>query len=88
MNGYVYILRSLKNGRFYIGSTNDVNRRFVEHKLGRCITTKKMLPVELAFFQEYDSLKIAKGIEYKLKKLKRKDIIERIIREGRIQMGP
>jgi hypothetical protein len=31
MKGYIYILQSLKNQRFYIGSTNDLERRVVEH---------------------------------------------------------
>ncbi|MBI2096105.1 MAG: GIY-YIG nuclease family protein, partial [Candidatus Taylorbacteria bacterium] len=28
---YVYVLRSLKNGRFYIGCTNNLERRIFEH---------------------------------------------------------
>lgn len=35
---------------------------------------------------EYPSIVEAKRIEYRLKKLKRKDIIERIITEGKITM--
>jgi len=32
---YVYILRSLKTGRFYIGHTDDLARRMEEHNTGR-----------------------------------------------------
>ena len=46
-----------------------------------------MIPWELKFFKEYDSLTEARKIEYKLKKLKRKDIIKKIIEEQKIYMG-
>ena len=32
---YVYILRSLKSGRLYIGHTSDLQRRLAEHNEGR-----------------------------------------------------
>jgi putative endonuclease len=32
---YVYILRSLKTDRFYIGHTDDLARRMEEHNTGR-----------------------------------------------------
>jgi putative endonuclease len=32
---YVYILQSLKTGKFYIGHTNDLTRRVEEHNTGR-----------------------------------------------------
>ncbi len=32
---YVYILRSLKTERFYIGHTDDLSRRMEEHNTGR-----------------------------------------------------
>jgi len=31
---YVYILKSLKNNRFYCGHTDDLKRRFIKHKAG------------------------------------------------------
>jgi len=39
MSAYVYILQSLKNSRFYIGSTTDLNRRLQEHLSGRSTYT-------------------------------------------------
>jgi len=83
---FVYILRG-KNGRFYIGSTNNLERRFAEHQSGKSKYTSENLPIELVFKQEYQSILIARKIEYKLKRFKRKDIIEKIIREGTIKMG-
>ena len=87
MKGFVYILQSLKNGRYYIGSTNDVKRRFEEHCRGHVAATKYLLPLELKFFQEYESIELARKIEYRLKKFKSKKIIERIILEKEIKIS-
>jgi len=84
MDGYVYILRSIRNRRFYIGSTDNIERRLKEHKEGMCHTTKRFLPVELVLYQKYDSLTRARDIELRLKRMKRKDIIQRIVNEGKI----
>ena len=37
--------------------------------------------MELVFSQEYETIKLARQIEFKLKRLKRKDFIEKIIKE-------
>jgi predicted GIY-YIG superfamily endonuclease len=43
---YVYFLE-LKNGDIYVGSTNDLRRRFASHQQGHVISTSKYLPVVL-----------------------------------------
>ncbi len=52
---YVYVLRSMKDGQFYIGSTNDIRRRLGEHQQGKNISTAKRLPVELLYFEGHRS---------------------------------
>jgi len=42
--------------------------------------------IELVFFQKFPNLKEARRIESKIKKLKRKDYIEKIIKEGYIKI--
>jgi putative endonuclease len=84
MIGYVYILQSAKNGRFYIGSTGDVNRRLIEHNWGQVKATRNKGPWELKLVQSYRSLKEARRVEYRVKKLKRRDYLERMINSGRI----
>ncbi len=32
---YVYILRSIRNGKLYVGQTDNLDRRLSEHKEGR-----------------------------------------------------
>lgn len=64
---YVYLLRSNKNKWIYIGCTNDLNRRLEDHKEGRVYTTKKMLPVELIYYEAYKSKECAYKREKSLK---------------------
>lgn len=86
--GFVYILKSDKNSTYYVGSTSNLERRMEEHTSGRSKYTGGILPVKLVFYQQYPTLVQARKVEYKLKKLKRKDILERIIADGRIVLGP
>ena len=84
--GLVYILQSLVNQRYYIGSTNDLRRRFKEHNDGRSSYTKSTRPFRLVFSQKYSTLGEARRIEYKLKKFKNRSIIERIIEDKHIRI--
>jgi putative endonuclease len=43
---YVYFL-ALGNGDIYVGSTNDLKRRFRSHELGQVTSTRPFLPVTL-----------------------------------------
>lgn len=49
-------------------------------------STKKLRPWILVFYQVYETITKAKQIEYRLKKLKRKDYIEKIIEDKIIKM--
>jgi putative endonuclease len=75
----IYILRSLKNSSYYIGSTIDIENRLIEHNSGKTKATKYLTPWELKLFFPTQSIKEARQLEYKLKKLKSKKIIEKII---------
>jgi len=86
MLGIVYILQSIKNATFYIGSTNNLNRRILEHQNGYDKYTKNILPIKLVFFQKFPTIKKARQIEFRLKKFKRRDIIERIVKEKEIKL--
>ncbi|MBI4981848.1 MAG: GIY-YIG nuclease family protein [Candidatus Omnitrophica bacterium] len=85
--GYVYILRSVDKNKYYIGSTNNIEDRLSQHKQGLVKSTRPLLPIELKFFQEYNTFGVARKVELKLKKLKRKDYIDKIIKDGLIKMG-
>jgi putative endonuclease len=86
VKGFIYILQSEKNGRFYVGSTDNVERRFSEHQNGIVKSTKNLRPWVLKFFKEYESLTDARKVEYKLKSFKSRKVIEQIIEEKNIRL--
>ena len=56
MKGFIYILLCA-DGSFYTGSTNDLERRMVEHQNGEGANhTRKRLPVELVYTEEFDRI--------------------------------
>ena len=61
---WVYILRSLKDGKFYIGSTLDLEDRFKRHSEGRVKATQHKRPLELVYSEEYSTLSCARKREY------------------------
>lgn len=83
--GIVYILQDEK-GKYYIGSTDNLPRRISQHELGQTPTTHRMKNPVLVFSQEFLTLQIARKVELKLKKLKRKDYINKIISDGFIKL--
>ena len=83
---FVYILQSDKNGRYYIGITKDIERRFSEHQAGKTKATRNIRPLKLVFKQEYGSIIQAKRVERAIKKLKSKSVIKLIISDGIIKL--
>ncbi len=56
MKGYVYILKC-SDGSYYTGSTNNLEIRLWEHQNGLGSEhTKKHLPVELIYSEEYERI--------------------------------
>jgi putative endonuclease len=56
MKGYMYIL-SCANGSYYTGSTNDLEKRIAQHQAGLGANfTKKHLPVELLYYEEFQRI--------------------------------
>ena len=59
MKGYMYILKCA-NGSYYTGSTIDLERRLEQHKNGEGAKfTKKHLPVELVYVEEFSKIEDA-----------------------------
>ncbi|MBP6925666.1 MAG: GIY-YIG nuclease family protein [Candidatus Pacebacteria bacterium] len=44
---YMYILKSKKDNNLYIGSTNDLKKRFTQHNKGEVFATKSRIPFTL-----------------------------------------
>ena len=50
---YVYVVRSLKDGRLYTGATADLSRRLAEHNSGKTNSLRNRRPVKLVYCEEY-----------------------------------
>lgn len=77
---YVYVLRSEKDHEFYIGSTNNLERRISEHQNGKNISTAKRLPVELIYFEGHRSKEDAMRRELYFKTSKGKTTLRQMLR--------
>ncbi len=59
MKGWMYILRC-SDDSYYTGSTNNLELRLTQHQKGEGANhTKKRLPVELIYFEEYERIDLA-----------------------------
>jgi putative endonuclease len=51
---YVYFIKSLKNGKYYVGSTDRLPKdRLAEHNRGMNQWTKQNGPFELTYYEMY-----------------------------------
>jgi len=60
---YVYILKSVKTGRTYVGYSSDWKRRLAEHNTGQSRATKNRGPFEVLQLEEFESTADAKARE-------------------------
>ena len=71
---YTYILKC-KDGSLYTGWTNDLEQRVAAHNTGKGAKyTKARRPVELVYFEEFETKEQAMKREYAIKQMARKDI--------------
>ena len=64
---YTYVLRSVKDGDMYTGSTHDLRKRFKQHNDGRTSSTKGRRPFELIYYEMCRSADDARSRELFLK---------------------
>ncbi len=63
----VYVLLSKKDKELYIGFTDNLKRRIIEHNKGNNESTKDRLPLELIYTECYQNEKDARKREKYLK---------------------
>lgn len=69
---YTYILRCNDN-TLYTGWTNNLEKRLEAHNAGKGAKyTKARLPVELVYFEQFDTKEEAMRREYAIKQMTRK----------------
>ena len=64
---YVYCLQSLSRNYLYVGLTDNIERRFIEHQIGKNKTTKPYRPFKLLLVEEFTSRLDARRREKYLK---------------------
>ena len=78
---YTYILKC-KDGSLYTGWTNDLEQRVAAHNTGKgAKDTKARRPVELVYFEEFETKEQAMKREYAIKQMARKDKLELVRRK-------
>ncbi len=50
---YVYVLRSEKDGKLYVGKTTDLVKRVKKHNNGEVLATKGRRPLTLVFYEAF-----------------------------------
>ena len=79
MSYYVYILKSKKDNKHYIGSTSDVNARIQYHNQGKQRSTKSRIPFELIYTEEYSTKTEAERREKEIKSYKGGNSFKKLI---------
>ena len=79
----VYILESLKDGTYYVGSTQNLESRLKRHNEGRVTYTKPKRPWKLVYSEEHVDRSSAAKKEFEIKKHKRREFIETLIKDSR-----
>ncbi|MCC6684787.1 MAG: GIY-YIG nuclease family protein [Bacteroidia bacterium] len=64
---FVYVIKSSKDARLYVGMTSDVERRLSEHNKGMTISTQFYRPWELCRVEEFSDRQSAREREKYLK---------------------
>ncbi len=79
---FTYIIQSETSGRYYIGSTQNIEERLKRHNTGRSTYTKNKGPWKLVYNEGYKTRSEALKREYYLKSLKSRTRIEKLIKSA------
>lgn len=77
---YFYVLQSLVDSGYYIGSTENIEKRICEHNSGKTRSIKNRIPFVLKYKEDYKTKTEARKREIELKKnyQKRKELLNKI----------
>ncbi len=77
-NNYTYILKCA-DGSLYCGWTNNLEKRLSAHNAGTASKyTRTRRPVELAYFEQFETKQEAMSREYHIKRLTREEKLKLI----------
>ncbi|MSU75246.1 MAG: GIY-YIG nuclease family protein [Candidatus Magasanikbacteria bacterium] len=78
---YVYLLKSLTIDNWvYVGSCDDLRKRFQKHNAGEVVSTKARKPYRLIYYEAYRDKTEARKREIELKKSwsKKQELLKRL----------
>ena len=78
---FVYVLLSERDGKFYIGSSSNVEQRVVEHNSGKNTSTVNRRPLKLIFYEAFPTKTDALRREHYFKTTKGKVTIRQMNRD-------
>jgi len=78
---YVYVLYSLNHKFIYVGYTRDLRGRFQKHNKKEVKSTSHYVPLELIFYEAYQSIEDALRRERHLKTTKGRMTLKSMLRE-------
>ncbi len=67
METFIYVIKSLTYDNRYVGVTENIERRLLEHNSGKCRYTKGRIPWKVIYTEKYSSLGEARKREIFLK---------------------
>lgn len=77
-NNYTYILKCA-DGSLYCGWTNNLEKRLSAHNAGTASKyTRTRIPVELVYFEQFETKQEAMSREYHIKRLTREEKLKLI----------
>lgn len=64
---FVYILRSEKDNKYYVGMTQNLEVRLKYHNSGKVRSTKDRIPLKIVYLEKYNTKEEARKRELYLK---------------------
>jgi len=55
MNYFVYVLLNYNKEHWYVGSSNNIDKRLLSHNLGYTISTKPYKPWQIVYFEKFNT---------------------------------
>jgi putative endonuclease len=77
----VYVLRSIRDAKNYIGMTSDLERRLREHNAGRVPSTKIRRPFELIYSEKFENKDLAEKRERFFKTGKGFEVLKNVLKQ-------
>ena len=79
MHYLVYILQSVAEGRYYIGSCEDVDGRLARHNAGQVRATKYGVPWRVIYQEGFETRQDAYRREMQIKRYKGGEAFKRLV---------